>query len=168
MLRSLNCALVFAMVGVPAAYGQERPGDPAFLVPRYSVSLGFSHMNANAPPGQSDYFGLNGGYVSGDFYFTHWLSIEGEFTGGHANDISLLGQDLTLTTFQAGPKVSLTGHRFVPYGQILFGGAHGSGSYSRPQPLSPLVHRALRSHLEEVSISTSLIGSPFAPWTPTF
>ncbi|MBB5344352.1 OmpA family protein [Tunturibacter empetritectus] len=129
MLRSLNLALVFVMVGVSAAIGQQRPDDPAFFVPRYSVSLGFNHMNANAPPGQSDYFGLNGGYVSGDFYFSHWLSVEGEFTGGHANDISLLGQDLTLTTFQAGPKVSLTGHRFVPYGQILFGGAHGSGSY---------------------------------------
>jgi peptidoglycan-associated lipoprotein len=129
MLRSLNLALVFVLIVVPAVFGQERPGDPALLAPRYSVSLGFNHMNANAPPGQSDYFGLNGGYVSGDFYFAHWLSVEGEFTGGHANDISLLGQDLTLTTFQVGPKVSLTGHRFVPYGQILFGGAHGSGSY---------------------------------------
>jgi len=129
MLRSLNLALVFVTVGVSAASAQQRPDDPAFLVPRFSVSLGFNHINANAPPGQSDDFGLNGGYVSGDFYFTHWLSVTGEVNGGHANNISLLGQDLTLTTFQAGPKILLTGHRFVPYGQILFGGAHGSDSY---------------------------------------
>ncbi|WP_353069005.1 OmpA family protein [Tunturibacter empetritectus] len=128
-MRRITLALVFGTLGVSAAVAQQRPDNPAYLVSRFSVSLGFNHMNANAPPGQTDYFGLNGGYVSADFYFTHWLSITGEFTGGHANDISLLGQDLTLTTYQAGPKVSLTGHRFVPYGQVLLGGAHGSGSY---------------------------------------
>jgi peptidoglycan-associated lipoprotein len=128
-MRRITLALVLVILGVSVSIAQQRPDDPAFLIPRFSLSLGFNHMNANAPPGQADYFGLNGGYVSGDFYLTHWLSIAGEFTGGHANDISLLGQDLTLTTYQAGPKVSLTGHRFVPYGQILFGGAHGSDSY---------------------------------------
>jgi peptidoglycan-associated lipoprotein len=128
-VRRITLALVLVILGVSSAIAQQRPDNPAFLVPRFSVSLGYNHMNANAPPGQTDYFGLNGGYVSGDFYFTHWFSIAAEFTGGHANDISMLGQDLTLTTYQAGPKVSLTGHRFVPYGQILFGGAHGSDSY---------------------------------------
>lgn len=59
----------------------------------------------------------------------NWLSIAGEFTGGHANNISLLGQNLTLMTYMAGPRVSHPGHRLVPFGQVLFGGAHGSDSY---------------------------------------
>jgi peptidoglycan-associated lipoprotein len=99
------------------------------MVPRFDLSLGYTHMNANAPPGQTNYFGLNGGYISGDIYFTDWLSATGQFSGSHANDISLLGQNLTLMTYMAGPKVSLTGHRLVPFGQVLFGGAHGSDSY---------------------------------------
>jgi len=129
MLRSINLALVLSIVGVSAAFGQRGPDDRAFMTPRFDISGGFNHINANAPPGQTDYFGLNGGYVSGDFYLTDWLSLGGEFTAGHANDISLLGQDLTLFTYMGGPKVSRTGHRLVPYADVLFGGAHGSDSY---------------------------------------
>jgi peptidoglycan-associated lipoprotein len=128
-MRRMNLALVLVMVGVPAAMAQRGSSDAATITPRFDVSLGYSDMNANAPPGVTDYFGLNGGYVSGSFHIINWLSIAGQVTGGHANDISLLGQDLTLLTFVAGPRVSLTGHRLVPFGQVLFGGAHGSDSY---------------------------------------
>lgn len=101
MLRSINLALVFVMVGVSAAFGQRGPGDQELMAPRFDLSAGFNHINANAPPGQSDYFGLNGGYVSGDFYLTDWLSLGGEFTAGHANDISLLGRILRCSRFLA-------------------------------------------------------------------
>jgi len=128
-MRRTALALVFATVGVSAAIGQQRSDDPASAVPRFDLSLGYTHMNANAPPGQSDYFGLNGGYISGSVHLADWISIAAEVTGGHANDISLLGQNLTLMTYEAGPRISWSEHRFVPYGQVLFGGAHASDSY---------------------------------------
>lgn len=128
-MRVLSVVLVLGTVGVSAADAQQRPTDPALDSPRFDLSLGYNHVNANAPPGSCVCFGLNGGYASGAFHVTHWLSLAGEFTGGHANNISFLGQDLTLTTFVAGPRVSYPGHRLVPFGQALFGGAHGSDSY---------------------------------------
>jgi peptidoglycan-associated lipoprotein len=128
-MRRITLALVFVTVGVPVASAQQRSADRASLVPRFDVSLGYNHISANAPPGQTDYFSLNGGYASGDLYLADWLSIAGRFTGSYANDISTLGQDLTLMTYTAGPRVSLTGHRLVPFGQVLFGGARGSNSY---------------------------------------
>src|SRR5580698_9623569 len=128
-MRSINLALVLVTVGVSAATAQQSPANPATVVPRFDLSLGYNHVNANAPPGVSNYFGPNGGYVSGGFHIKDWFSVEGEFTGGHAGNISALGQNLTLLTFMGGPRVSYTGHRLVPYGQVLFGGAHGSDSY---------------------------------------
>lgn len=128
MLRN-KLALVLVTLGVSAAAAQQRPADPVTVVPRFDLSLGYNHINANAPPGISNYFGPNGGYVSGAYHFNDWFSIAGEFTGGHASNISALGQDLTLTTFMAGPRVSYPWHRLAPFAQIFFGGAHGSDSY---------------------------------------
>jgi peptidoglycan-associated lipoprotein len=128
-MRLMKVALILVTVGVSAAIAQQRPSSPALITPRFDLSLGYNNIRANAPPGGCDCFDMNGGYVSGGFHIKDWLSIAGEFTGGHANNISLLGQNLTLMTFMAGPRVSYNGHRLVPFGQVLFGGAHGSDSY---------------------------------------
>jgi len=72
---------------------------------------------------------MNGGFAAADFQLSNWLGITGKFTGGHANNISALGQNLTLMTFMAGPRVSLPYGRFTPFAQGLFGAAHGSDSY---------------------------------------
>lgn len=128
-MRRVNLALVLLMIGSTAAIAQRGGAVPASSSPRFDVSLGYNYISANAPPGGCDCFSLNGGYASAGFNINKWLGVAGEFTGGHANNISLLGQNLMLMTFMAGPKVSLTGHRLVPFGQVLFGGAHGSDSY---------------------------------------
>jgi peptidoglycan-associated lipoprotein len=125
----MKVALILVTVGVSAAIAQQRQSDPALIAPRFDLSLGYNNIRANAPPGGCDCFDMNGGYVSAGFHVKNWLSIAGEFTGGHANNISLLGQNLTLMTFMAGPRVAHTGHRIVPFGQVLFGGAQGSDSY---------------------------------------
>ncbi len=127
-MRRIYLALVFVTAGVPAALAQQDPSEAA-LVPRLDLSVGYSHVNANAPPGISSYFGPNGGYLSAGYRLNGWLGVAGEFTGGHAGNISQLGQNLTLLTYMAGPRVTYSGYRFVPYGQVLFGGAHGSDSY---------------------------------------
>jgi peptidoglycan-associated lipoprotein len=128
-MRRNNLIVILFIVGVSAAFGQQISTGPAWTDPRFDVSIGYNFINANAPPGQSDYFGINGGYVSGGVRIKNWLGVEAKVTGGHANDISLLGQDLTLMTYLAGPKVSMHRNRLTPFAQALFGGAHGSDSY---------------------------------------
>src|SRR6185437_4963816 len=118
-MRLMKVALILVTVGVSAAIAQQRQSDPALIAPRFDLSLGYNNIRANAPPGGCDCFDMNGGYVSAGFHVKNWLSIAGEFTGGHANNISLLGQNLTLMTFMAGPRVARPGHRLVPFGQVL-------------------------------------------------
>jgi peptidoglycan-associated lipoprotein len=120
--------VTIAALGTPLARAQWSPDDPT-ATPRADVSLGYSHIQANAPPGDCGCFGVNGGYISGDFYLRDWLAVAGEITAGEANHISSLGQNLTLATYMAGPKVVRAGHRLAPYAQVLFGGARGSNSY---------------------------------------
>lgn len=120
--------LALLLFASSTAYAQWSDADTG-SVSKVNVAAGFNYVRANAPPGSCECFGATGGFLSADYHITDWFSISGQVTGQHANDISLLGQDLTLLTFAAGPKVQLNGHRFVPFGEVLVGGAHGSDSY---------------------------------------
>ena len=127
-MRHTVVGLALITLGVSAA-AQQRPAQPAFATPRFDLSVGYNNIMANAPPAICNCFGLNGGYVSGSYFFKDWLGAEAEVSGSHANNISGLGQDLTLFSFMAGPRVTLPHHRLVPFGEVLVGGAHGGDSY---------------------------------------
>ncbi len=127
-MRHLALALILVTMGSAAALAQSSsryPEDPS----RFQISAGYDYVRANAPPSDCQCFGLQGGYLSVDFGITNWFSIEGEVTGQHGNDISALGQDLTLFTFAGGPKIHRSFGRFEPFAKVLMGGAHGSDSY---------------------------------------
>ena len=136
---ALALALITISFACPGAvYSQQQqeqlvgpagPVKPAYLMPRLDLSAGYNHVLANAPPGISNDFGLNRGTASATFHFKPWLGATAQYTGGHANDISSLGQNLTLMTYTAGPRVFYPRRRYVFFGQALFGGAHGSDSY---------------------------------------
>ena len=121
-------ALLITLI-VPSLQSQEKAMSPATVTPKLDLSVGYNYLRANSPPGQCDCFYANGGYLSAAVHVTNWLSFEGELTGQHQNHISDLGQNLTLLTFAGGPKISLPGHRYVPFGEILIGAAHASDSY---------------------------------------
>ncbi len=121
---------VIALLGISrASQAQETSFDPVQFVPRVQASVGYQFIHANAPPGVNQKFNLNGGYAAVDVKYKFWLSFTGEFTGTHANQISALGQNLTLMTYTAGPRVTFRRRRTVPFAQVLVGGAHGSNSY---------------------------------------
>lgn len=113
----------------PAARAQAGPMDPTAFLPRYTAGFGFNYIRANAPPTSCGCFAMNGGFLSGSAEIKYWLSAAGEITAGHANNIGPLGQNLTLTTYTAGPRVNFRRQRFVTYAQAMFGAAHGSDSY---------------------------------------
>ena len=122
-------ALGLGAFAAAAAFCQTKPQFKLLDATRYDLSIGYNNIRANAPPGGCPCFDMNGGFVFGTVRLTDWLGISGEFTGGHSSNISTLGQGLTLTTFTAGPRVSHRVRQFTLYGEVLAGGAHGSGSY---------------------------------------
>lgn len=126
----IAASLLLASFATPLAIAQARPTGADWTPPRLTVSVGYAKVRSNAPPSACNCFGADGGYASAAYsLFFPWLRIAGEVTGSHANNISTLGQNLTLMTFTAGPQIVVPFGRFEVFGHGLFGGAHGSDSY---------------------------------------
>lgn len=125
----LPAVLTLVLLGVPSALAQAGPADPAPFLSHFTVGLGYNNVRANAPPADCGCFDMNGGFLSASLRLNYWLSAAAEVTGGHANDIGPLHQNLTLTTYTAGPRISFRMARVVPFVQALFGGAYGTDSY---------------------------------------
>src|SRR5579875_1311057 len=129
-MRLLSLTVIAIVFGAIAATAQQNsPAFPATTSGDYDVALGYNYIRANAPPGGCNCFSMNGGFIAGDFNLNNWFGITGKFTMGHAGDISKLGQDLTLSTFTAGPRFTYRLNRISVFGDVLVGGARGSGSY---------------------------------------
>ena len=129
MKRDLLLLLLIA-VAPPVALAQASP-----LTSDHSteVAVGYNYVHSNAPPAQCGCFALNGGSIS----IARPLGsghIAGVFDAGvsHASQISSGGYDLTLSSYTAGARYRpLLRARWNPFGQILIGVAHASGSLVR-------------------------------------
>ena len=130
MKRAITLNFALALLGMSVASGQQTVTDG--LPPttsRFDLAMGYNLVRANAPPADCGCFTMNGGFAAVQANLSPWLGIAGEFSGGHASNISSLGQDLTLSTFMGGPRISWSHYRYVPFGEFLVGGAHGGDSY---------------------------------------
>jgi opacity protein-like surface antigen len=97
-----------------AARSQETPAA--------DVSLGYSYLRL----GGSDGINQNGGSASFAYNANHWLGLVADFGGYHS---SPLGIDFNTYTYMFGPRFSYRGAgRVTPFAQVLFGGAHQTGS----------------------------------------
>ena len=128
MKRALLSIFALTLAGASAAKAQGFP-DKIAMASRFDMTTGYNFVHANAPPGMCGCFSMNGAFLSGSMDLNSLLGLTGQVTANHATDISALGQNLTLTTWMAGPRVTWHRERFSPYGQILAGEAHGTGSY---------------------------------------
>ncbi|WP_348263885.1 OmpA family protein [Telmatobacter sp. DSM 110680] len=131
MNRAIALSIAITLLGAGAASGQQTAFDQRSQASssQFDLAAGYNLVNANAPPGDCGCFTMNGGFAGGQLNFSRWLGVAGEFSAGHASHISSLGQDLTLTTFIGGPRISWPRYRAVPFGEFFVGGAHGGGSY---------------------------------------
>ena len=129
MMRNLTLTFFAALVLTTAAAAQQTVTDMEAMPSHFDLTAGYDFIRANAPPADCGCFSMNGTYVGVDYNFNRWFSLAAEGTAGHATKISSLGQNLTLTTFMGGPRVSWVHDRYIPFAQFLAGGAHGSGSY---------------------------------------
>jgi outer membrane immunogenic protein len=93
-------------------------------IPRVEIGANYNYFHANAPPGQCGCFALNGGSGSVVFNITPVWSGVADIAVAFANNVDNTQQDITIINYLFGPRYTRrTSSRFVPYGQILFGGA---------------------------------------------
>jgi len=98
---------------------------------RADLALDYSYLRSNAPPDGCGCFNLNGGSATFGWQIKQsHFALVGDVTVAEAGKISSNGLGLTLSTFTAGARYQLRlGHSPLrPFGQILAGAAHGSGS----------------------------------------
>jgi outer membrane immunogenic protein len=98
---------------------------------RSELAFDYNYVHSNAPPGDCGCINLNGG--SATFAWPvkpGGFAVVGEISVTHAGGISSNGYDLTLSTFTAGARyLPRLGHSpMQPFGQVLVGVAHSSGS----------------------------------------
>jgi peptidoglycan-associated lipoprotein len=93
-------------------------------ITRFELGANYNYFHANAPPGQCGCFSLNGG--SGTFVYNlrpAW-AVVADLTVGHATNVDNSLQNITIFNYLFGPRYTRrTSSRFVPYGEVLLGGA---------------------------------------------
>ena len=120
-LRRLGYGLAALLLSAAAAYGQGLGGS--------EVSLGYTFVRANAPPGGCGCFNMNG--LSGEFAtgLGHGFSVVADLGGDHQSSVTGSGLSLWLVDYLFGPRLSYRrAKRWTPFAQFLVGGAHGSGT----------------------------------------
>ncbi|MFZ0519925.1 MAG: outer membrane beta-barrel protein [Candidatus Acidiferrales bacterium] len=117
------CGLAGMMLFVPACGAQES-GTPL------EAGVDYNYVRANGPPGGCSCFSMNGGNAWVAYEFSHGVSAVAEFSGQHAGNINATGEDLTLFSYLFGPRYTVRmSDRWLPFGQVLLGGAHASGTF---------------------------------------
>jgi opacity protein-like surface antigen len=111
---ALLCGALLLFSGVASA--QDSPKVEAFG--------GYSYLRVNPGSGASG-LNFNGGSGSLAYNFTPMLGVVADFGGYHW---SQNGADATAVSYLFGPKIALRHGPITPFAQVLFGGAHISGS----------------------------------------
>jgi outer membrane immunogenic protein len=105
-------------------HAQALPSGSGQDLPRVEIGANYNYFHANAPPGQCGCFGLNGGSGSVIVNLTSVWSGVADIAVALANNVDNTQQNITIVNYLFGPRYTRrTSSRFVPYGQILFGGA---------------------------------------------
>jgi outer membrane immunogenic protein len=93
------------------------------------AGVNYNYARTNAAPGDCGCINLQGGSGWVGYNFTHSFGVVGEVASQHASNISPFAADLTLTSFLGGVRYKRgIGQRLTPFGQVLLGGVHASGS----------------------------------------
>src|ERR1700722_3517921 len=120
---ALLLVLIFALPWALHAQAISAGGsyDP---IPRLEFGANYNYFHANAPPGQCGCFSLNGGSGIVVYNITPAWAGVADLMVGHATNVDNSLQNITIFNYLFGPRYTRrTKSRFVPYGQILVGGA---------------------------------------------
>lgn len=129
-------SLTIAAVSARPALAQAAQSAPAPEKPlRTELAIDYTYLRSNAPPGGCTCFNLNGG--SGSIAWPvkqGGFAIAADLTIDNIGNINSTGYSLTLSTFTVGGRyLPRVGHSpLQPFGQVLVGAAHASGSLVKP------------------------------------
>jgi outer membrane immunogenic protein len=123
-LRSvLLLTLLPALSGVLHAQAISTSGSN-YEIPRFEVGANYNYFHANAPPGQCGCFSLNGGSGTVLMNVTPVWAAVADIAVAHANNVDNTSQNITIVNYLFGARYTRrNSSRFVPYGEVLFGGA---------------------------------------------
>ncbi len=123
----LTIAALSALPFAALAQGTDVKQD----VPRAELALDYSYLHSNAPPTGCGCFNLNGGSATFAWAIKpgSWALV-GDVVSGATGATSAAGYSITLSAFTAGVRyLPPAGHSSLrPFGQVLLGLAHSSGS----------------------------------------
>jgi outer membrane immunogenic protein len=128
----IKCTFVLlAIAAVFALHASAQDAKTPATPPRSELAVGYTYVRSNAPPGGCTCINLNGANATFAWPVrTGGFALVGDFTIAHAGSISSSAYTLTMSTFTAGVRYLPPVHHrpLQPFGQILAGLAHSSGT----------------------------------------
>src|ERR1700733_14771220 len=123
LLSAVLLVLVLALPGAVHAQAISMGGTSDNLS-RFEFGANYNYFHANAPPGQCGCFSLNGGSGTVVYNITSRWAAVADLTIGHATNVDNSLQNITIFNYLFGPRYTRRMRsRFVPYAQVLLGGA---------------------------------------------
>jgi peptidoglycan-associated lipoprotein len=138
--------LTVAAVSSRPAAGQVSQAAPPERSRRSDLAIDYSYLRSNAPPGGCTCFNLNGVSVNIAYpALPGRFALVADLTIDNIGKINTSSYSLTLSTFTVGVRYlpKLRHSPFQPFGQVMAGGAHASGSLIPPP--NPLAQNATLS-----------------------
>ena len=127
----LSLLLAIAAISALATVSAAQTPPVQQESPRAELALSYSYVHSNVPPGGCGCFSLNGGNASFAWPLgSGKFAIAGDIDVVHAGSVSSQSDSLTLSTYTAGARyLPHFGHSSLqPFGQVLIGLAHSSGT----------------------------------------
>jgi outer membrane immunogenic protein len=98
--------------------------------PPLELTLAYSEVHTNAPPGGCGCFWMEGGKLDANVHLYRDWSAVAEIGGQHADNISAFNPQLSLVSYLFGPRYTYhSTHRLAPFAQVLVGGVHGFDAF---------------------------------------
>jgi outer membrane immunogenic protein len=122
-IATIACMFLFFS---PLLRGQVTPaGRGIGRTPEIEIPIGFNAFGTNAPAGRCGCFWMIGGGTGVVANFTPRVSGVIDLVRAQASNINGTNEQLTIFSYQVGPRFSLRRHsRWVSYGQLLAGGTY--------------------------------------------
>jgi len=131
-----SALLLVVVAAAAAACGAQGTSGSAGKPLPAELAVEYNYVRSNAPPGTCTCFNLNGGGASFAWPVASGrFAAVGEIAAVHAGSISPNSYGLTLSTYTAGVRYlpRFTRWSMQPFGQVLAGVAHSSGSLVQGQ-----------------------------------
>jgi outer membrane immunogenic protein len=121
--------LAIACLAGPWTLSAQAPTSANGNTHPLELTLSYSAMRVNAPPGRCSCFWMQGGTAEFNAGLFHQLSAVGEVSIHHAASINSVHEGLGLGTYLFGLRYSQRAKRLAPFAQALVGGVHGFDAF---------------------------------------